>query len=251
VLYQGAIEIAANTERTIDAQVTKEVAGTEQAAQEALKSIAVKIEQDGNTVRITSPKPKDEQPAVHAHTETTVRVPPGTTLDLRTGNGNVSLTGGTGNGLLATANGFIRATDHKGALDLKCGRGAIIVQQGGGRLDMEVDRGNIEIRATKADVIARSANGDIRFEGTPGDGPQSFDSEHGSIILALPASARFRVDAQAAQGTVTNEFPLTTWSPVGKSTTRLSGAVGGDSSTSIKLRTQNGNIVLKRLKAAD
>jgi DUF4097 and DUF4098 domain-containing protein YvlB len=117
---------------------------------------------------------------------------------------------------------------------------------------MEVDRGNIEIRATKADVIAHNANGDIRFEGTPGDGQQSFDSEHGSIILALPASARFQVDAQAANGTVTNEFPLTSSArPVGESRTRLSGAVGGASSTSIKLRTRNGNIVLKRLKAAD
>jgi hypothetical protein len=77
-------------------------------------------------------------------------------------------------------------------------------------------------------------------------------ASNGSIIFALPGSARFRVDTQARNGTVTNEFSLTSSaSAAGKSRTRLSGAVGGDSSTSIKLRTQNGNILLKRLKAAD
>jgi len=252
-LYQGAIEIAANTEGAIDAQVTKEAkAGTPEAAREALKSIDVKMEQEGSTVRITSRKPKAEEPSVHSHAKAVVRVPPGTMLYLQTGNGAVNLNGGTGNGRLATTNGFIYVRDHKGTLDVKTANGAIIVRGGAGRLDMKTDHGEIDIRATKADVMARSANGDIRFEGTPGEGQQSFDSENGSIIVALPASARFRVNAQAANGAVTNEFPLTSSaSPAGESTTRLSGAVGGDSSTSIKLRTQNGNIVLKRLKAAD
>jgi hypothetical protein len=252
-LYRGAVEITANTEGAIEAEVTKEAkAGTQEAARKALKSIDVKVEQDGKTVRITSPKPKDEHPGVHSDTKAVVRVPPGTALELRTGKGNVNLNGGTGNGRITTTNGFIRVTDHKGALDLKTAHGSIIVQGGSGRLDMKTDHGEIHIRAKKVDVIARSANGDIRFAGTPGDGEQSFDSENGSIILTLPASARFRVDAQAANGTVTNEFPLTSSvSPVGESRTRLSGAVGGDSSTSIKLRTQNGNIVLKRLKAAE
>jgi hypothetical protein len=252
-LYQGPIEITANTEGAIEAQVTREAkAGTQEAARKSLTSIDVKMEQDGSTVRITSPKPKDEHPGAHSHAKAVVRVPPGTTLDLRTGNGNVSLNGGTGNGRLTTTNGFINVKDHKGRLDLKTAHGSIIVRGGAGRFDMKTDHGGIHIRATKADVIARSANGDIRFEGTPGDGQQSFDSENGSIILALPASARFRVDAQAANGTVTNEFPLSSSaSPAGESRIRVSGTVGGDSSTSLKLRTQNGNIVLKRLKAAD
>jgi DUF4097 and DUF4098 domain-containing protein YvlB len=113
---------------------------------------------------------------------------------------------------------------------------------------MKADAGGIEIRETKADVKARSAKGDIRFEGMPGEGQQSFDSDDGNILLALPASARFRLDAQAKNGTATNEFSLTSASDgAGNSSTRLSGTVGGDSSTSIKLRTQNGNIVIKRL----
>ena len=248
-LDQGAIEITDNTKGAIDAQVTKEAnAGTQGAAREALKGIEVDMEQEGKTVRITSPKPRQEQPGVLAQTGTVVLVPPGTTLDLRTGNGNVNLNGGTGNGRLATTNGFIRVTDHKGTLDLKTARGTIIVRGGAGRLDMKVDAGEIEIRETKADVTARSAKGNIRFEGMPGEGQQSFDSDNGNILLALPASARFRLDAQANNGTVTNEFSLTPApDAAGNSSTRLSGTVGGGSSTSIKLRTQNGNIVIKRL----
>jgi hypothetical protein len=130
-LYQGAIEITANTESTIDAQATKEAqAGTQEAAREALKSIDVKMDHEGSSVRITSPKPKDEQPGVHSRTQAVVRVPPGTTLDLRTGNGNVSLNGGTGDGRVATANGVIRVADHKGTLELRSARGAIIVRRG-------------------------------------------------------------------------------------------------------------------------
>jgi hypothetical protein len=160
----------------------------------------------------------------------------------------VNLNGGTGNGRLATTNGFINVKDHQGVLDLKTAHGAIIVKGGAGRLDMKTERGEIDIRATKADVMARSARGDIRFEGTPGDGQQSFDSENGNIILALPATARFRVDAQAGNGTVTNVFSLTTSAGAAvDSRTRLKGSVGGDSSTSIRLRSQKGNIVLKRL----
>jgi hypothetical protein len=82
-LYQGAIEVTANTEVAIDARVTKGAkAGTQEAAREALKGIDVKMEQEGSTVRITSPKPKDEQPGVHSHAKAVVRVPPGTALDL-------------------------------------------------------------------------------------------------------------------------------------------------------------------------
>src|SRR5262249_46215266 len=160
----------------LDAQVTKEAnGGTREAAREALKSIAVKMEQEGSTVRITSPKPEDEQPGVQAHAKAVVRVPPGTTLDLRTGNGAVDLNGSTSNGRLATSNGFIYVKDHKGTLDVKTAHGAIIVRGVAGQLDMQTEHGEINIRATKANVMARSS-GDIRFEGTPGEGQHSFDS---------------------------------------------------------------------------
>jgi len=249
-LQNGAVEIAADADGSIDARVTKEAkADTQEAAQDALKSLEVNMEQEGDTVKITSRMPAKEKRGTHASASAVLRVPPGTTLDAQTANGAVSLTGSTGEARIETSNGAIRVRDCTSALDLKTANGAISVTGGAGQVKATTANGSVEIQGARAVVTAHSTNGALHFKGMLGKGQQSFHTNNGSIVLELPADARFRVEAETVHGRVTSEFSIA--SSAGKTKNRLSGTTGEDASTTLKLHTQNGSITLKRQKAAD
>jgi DUF4097 and DUF4098 domain-containing protein YvlB len=246
-LHNGAVEITANAESGIDAKVTKEArAETDAAAKEALKSLEVKMEQEGDTVRIKAGKLEGEKRTIHVVASAVLRVPPGTTLDVQTANGAVHLTGAAGNARIRTANGAIHVKDCKSTLDLHTANGAIHVEGGAGQLTMKTVNGGLHIQGTKAVVNAQTNNGGIHFDGSLGEGQQSLNTHNGSISLSLPADSRFRIEADTRNGRVTSEFAVQ--STDGKSKTRLKGSVGESPSTTLKLHTENGSIILKRQK---
>jgi RNA polymerase sigma factor (sigma-70 family) len=249
-LHNGPVEIKASDEGAIDARITKEArALTEEAAQEALKTIEVKMEQEGDTVRITARRPPEQKQGISTQASAVVRVPPGTAVDVQTANGAVDLTGTTAPAKIRTANGAIRVKDCKNALDLKTSNGAIHAEGGTGRLQLNTSNGGVDIKGTKAVVTAHTNNGGVHFDGSLAEGQHSFETNNGGIILSLPADARFRVDAETSHGRVTSDFTIRTSGS--KSKTRLQGAVGEDSSVTIKIRTHNGGIHLQRQGKAE
>jgi DUF4097 and DUF4098 domain-containing protein YvlB len=249
-LQNGAIEITAAAENAIDAQVTKEAkAETKVIAQEALKSIDVKMTQEEGVVRITAREPRQEHSGVQAAASAILRVPSGTTLNLQTANGAVRVTGVSGAARIQSANGSIHVKDCKSALDLQTTNGAVHALGGAGQLKVNTVNGSVHVQGTKAVVTARSANGGLHFEGTLAEGQQTFDTDNGSIVVSLPSNAHFRVEAQTHHGRVTSEFAIV--SEEGKARNRLKGRVGDETSTVLKLHTQNGSIMLKKQMPAD
>jgi RNA polymerase sigma factor (sigma-70 family) len=249
-LGNGSVEVTTSGEGAIDAQVTKEAkATTQEDADEALKGIDVKMEQEGNTVRITAREPRQHEPGVSAGASAVLRVPRGTTLDLHTSNGGVKLTGAAGNATIETTNGGIHIKDCKSTLELTTTNGPITVTGGAGQVKAKSTNGGINLQATKAVITARTTNGAVQFTGTLGEGQHSLHTNNGSIVLTLPANAQFRVEAGTSNGRVGSDFTIT--STTGKSKTHVKGAVGENPTTTIKLQTQNGSIILKQQKAGN
>jgi RNA polymerase sigma factor (sigma-70 family) len=241
--FNGLIDVQTGAAGTVAAKAVKSVlALTKEAAVEDLKNIDVQMKQEGDTVRITA-KPKGEQKLTNRAAAVELRVPPGAGLDLRTSNGKVTVSGGTGDAAVTSSNGRIEVKGSKGALRLKTSNGGIRVEGGSGQLDLRTSNGPIDVKAAKAKVSAHTTNGSIRFAGSLADGEHSFETSNGGVSVALPADARFHLDAQTSNGRVTCGFAHK--KPEGKSKSRLQTTVGENPAVSLKLRTSNGNVAVQ------
>ena len=243
-LFNGSIDLVADAEGSVQVRVTKQGGGeTGELAQAALKNVDVKMTQEDDTVRVTASL-LEENKKTNSGASAEVRVPPGAVLELQTSNGAVSLQGGSGKADVKTSNGPIQAKEHKGSLHLATSNGPITVAGGTGRLDLKTSNGGIKIHGDKADIAAHTSNGSIQFQGTLAVAEHSFHTSNGSIVLALPADARFRFEAETTHGTIVDDFSGER--PHKKAGNHLAGTVGQNPSTSLKLSTSNGNIALQR-----
>jgi RNA polymerase sigma factor (sigma-70 family) len=245
-LHNGAIEVEATAETTVEASVTKQGKGkTEEIAKEALKKIEVKMTQEGDTVRIQEIRKEDVPSSEYSASATAaLKVPAGATLELHTKNGAVTINGGTGKIQVQTSNGSITASKAKGAIELRTSNGQIVVKDAAGPIDVKTHNGEIEIQGENGLVKAETLNGSVHFKGSLAKGEHSLRTSNGEITVALPSDASFRLDAETTHGRIKNEF--STDSAAGKGKTQLRSTVGQNPVVDIRLRTTNGSITLRR-----
>jgi DUF4097 and DUF4098 domain-containing protein YvlB len=259
-----------------------------------LKKLDLKMEQDGDTIRIVAKTPPGERYVGEAPAK--LKVPAGANLELRTSFNDVSVTGVNGaidakssNGGLAiregsgdlklntsfgkidveapaagvqatTSNGDITIKKTKGPLTLKSSFGAIRIDSAESDVNAETSNGNIQIHGAKGQVLARSSfgnieidgestvvngetsNGTISFTGSLAESENVFKTSFGHITLTLPADAQFGLDAKTSFGVIKTGFTLATTGSSSK--THLTGTVGANPKTTLKLTTSNGNIVV-------
>jgi DUF4097 and DUF4098 domain-containing protein YvlB len=241
--FNGAIEVTAHPKGAVTAKVTKSAqAATEETAKEDLKNVDVQMTQDGDTVHITA-KSVGEHPLTNRAAGVELQVPPGSTLDLHTSNGKVTITAPVGDAKVRTSNGKIELKGGKGKLELKTSNGSITADGSAGTLDLRTSNGAISVKSTQASVTARTSNGAIHFTGALADGEHAFHTTNGSIHLSLPANAQFRVEGHTTHGKATSEFQFKDGDSAKK--TNLKGMVGDNPAATIKLHTSNGNIEIR------
>ena len=226
--FNGEIRVSAGAEGKVAANWVKRGSGLSQADAEAdLQNVEVTLKAEGDTLRVVARR-TDNRTAHNSGARFDVNVPAGSTLELRTSNGEVTVRGVTGDVLIDTSNGQIR------------------LDGGQGRLDLSTSNGAIDITAQEALVNADSSNGSLRFEGSLVEGSHNFSTSNGAIVVTLPAGARFRVSANTSNGEVTSDFPVTVSGSLRKG--ELNGAVGENPGISLSLRSSNGNIEIRQRK---
>jgi RNA polymerase sigma factor (sigma-70 family) len=243
-VFNGDIEVVVGAEGAVEARLTKRSqALTEEEAREGLKKVEVQMTQEKGAVRITARRLQEKRPGQESVTAQ-LRVPPGSVLDLRTSNGPVKVTGGTGDVKVLTSNGAIRAEGGKGALRLTTRNGEIVVSGATGVTELKTNNGRIDVQGEKAVVKAETSNGAVAFRGSLAGGEHTLSTHNGPVTVTLPAGARFRVDASTNHGPIKNEF--------GGATVRtgrhLVATVGETPTASLKLHTSNGPIDIRRMK---
>ncbi len=177
-----------------------------------------------------------------------VKVPPGAVLDLKTSNGSVKLTGGTGKVTVQTSNGSVHVGGATGELHLATSNGPVTVTGARGRADVKTSNGSIDLEVEKGLVTAHTSNGPVRVRGTLADGEHSVTTSNGRIAVTLPAAARFRFDASTVNGGITTEFGESPKSKPGGA--HLRAEVGDNPAVSLTLRTTNGGIQILKEEAA-
>jgi hypothetical protein len=227
--FNGSIDAVAGGGGKAGITVTKRGSGATQSAAEAdLKNVIVSMVQDGyNKITITIKR------AVQPNTGNSggsvkLTLPADAKVQFTTSNGAISTTGISGDANVHTSNG------------------SLILKGVAGRVDAETSNGKVDIDAAKAvSVNASTSNGEIIFKGALTDAEQTFRTSNGRIRLALPADAKFRINATTSNGKVTTDYAVTTSGTMKEN--RLEGTVGDNPSITVRAETSNGAIDITKM----
>jgi Toastrack DUF4097 len=131
----------------------------------------------------------------------TVRVPPGTPVEVDSRSGDVSAAALSGPVRLTTASGDVSASDLSGPARLSTASGDIQVHDLSGTATLEASSGDVEGDDLNSGIVrARTGSGDVDL--VFATAPSSADAETGSgdVDVLVPRSARYAVDAETSSG---------------------------------------------------
>jgi lia operon protein LiaG len=210
-----------------------------------------------------------------------VRVPSGTTLDLKVGAGSVSaegtrsdlsldviaagvtLSGTRGNVLVETASGSVEARDTEGNLDIDTGSGSVElkgvratslrVDTGSGsvqcdnvtadEIDIDTGSGAVDIgTATARTVRVDVGSGAVDVALSREARDVYVDTGSGSVTLRVPESIGADVDFSTGSGDIDSDLPITIQ---GRGRGSLKGRIG-DGAAHITVSTGSGGIRIRR-----
>jgi hypothetical protein len=212
---------AKDTTITAEARLTS----TERADQ---FTVEASMQPDG-TLRIRPVWPGGER-EMNEQCNITVVAPQLTSVDARTSNGSVSVSGGAGKTIVRTSNGSVALEDRTGSVYVRTSNSGIAVSGGAGPLDLGSSNGTITIRGTGPGVDhqaydwrASTSNGSIRLDLPQPAGRVRASTSNGKASVV-------RRDAGGAQTTLASSSSID-YSP---------GVGGGE----ILLSTSNGSVVV-------
>lgn len=142
---------------------------SEAAAERGLQQFDVQIELEGDMVRVTTRGQAGFFLGRAPFVTLRIAVPANTRLDVQSVNGNLSVDGVGGEGVLRTTNGAITGKDLEGRLIFKTTNGDITLEHLAGVATLETVNGDVHLRDGRAQrITASSMNGDLTFRGVTG-----------------------------------------------------------------------------------
>jgi len=213
------------------------------------------IEQSGNSIRIGHNLPEDVKR--HVSIDYEITVPPDTSLQARSGSGNIGVDGVRSTVETETGSGDIRLHDIGSKLRAQTGSGNIRAESvaapfwaqtgsgdieagltGSGDVDVHTGSGTIRIRGIKGGVRARAGSGNIETDGSV-TGPWQLHSGSGNVTLAVGSGNGFNLDVHTGSGTIHSDLPITVQGSLGKH--ELKGTVQGGG-PDVEVSTGSGDV---------
>lgn len=187
----GDVTVKTGTDGQVKIVAEKTAWGADEAeAQKELDELIVLIEQDGNTVEISLQHP-DQMNVLNLrpdiwNVEFTVTVPEGTAATLHSINGNILLSGTTGEADLQTGFGSVEISNLSGAVLVKTNSGNITATDisSEGDVSLMSDFGNVTAeRISAANLSVASTNGTLDVREIEASGVLKVGSDFGGITL--------------------------------------------------------------------
>lgn len=216
----GRITVTSWDQPRVRVIAKKEVDGDRDQLKKALQELRVEMQpRDGGLV-ITTHYPKDQQGIasifdwlsgdhIDANVRYDITVPRTMNLDVSNTNGGIVLSDVTGTHELDTTNGKIEVSRCAGSLDASTTNGSIHAEL------LRVNKGQ----------------------------PMRFETTNGRIEVAVPANAAADIDASTTNGSISSDLPVAT---TRTSSNSLRGTINGGG-TSMRLRTTNGGIIIRKI----
>ncbi len=191
----------------------------------------VRDSQSGNRVELEVRSPRTNW-EIGVDTRTTrieLKVPPEASLDIHSGDGDLSVRDIKGEINLSTQDGKIEAVSIEGALHATTGDGNMRVQ---GRFDA------LNLRTGDGRIYAQISQGSQMVSGW------SVRSGDGNVELSLPEGFSANLDVQTGDGRITSDLPITVSGSLDH--TSLRGKLNGGGPT-LSIHTGDGSVYLKHM----
>jgi DUF4097 and DUF4098 domain-containing protein YvlB len=192
------------------------------------REVRVNARQTGNRIDIEVRVPRMTFQFGRRSLRLELVVPPEADMDLRTGDGNVEVSGVRGTQKISTGDGNIDARSLEGSINIGTGDGNIVVDGRFDLLDVHTGDGHIDADARAGSKMAFG---------------WSLRTGDGNVRLALPAQFSANLDAHTGDGRVTVDFPVTISGSMDRDTLRAPINGGGPT---LRIRTGDGQITIDK-----
>lgn len=245
--FDGSVEVRSWDRNEVLVEIEKRARD-----EEALKSIEVKAEQQGNRIDIDVRRPAGRDTfvgfGIHVSTvaNVTVTVPRRVTLAARSGDGSIRVSRLDGRVELRTADGSVRAGDIKGDLDVETGDGSVTVDDVEGNATVDTTDGGITLSGKLAKLKVKTGDGSVTVRADRGSAmgsDWSITTQDGSVAVYLPDSFSADLDAQTGDGRVRSEIDVKGSVPA-ENARSLRGKIGQGGQL-LRIRTGDGAINLR------
>ena len=145
-------------------------------------------------------------------TQVTIETPAQLTLQARTSDGNVDLTGLQGDLGLTSGDGNLTLDHVSGALRIKAGDGQVRITDAEGALEARTSDGNLSVDGLFHSLALHTSDGTLDLnlrQGTKLTEASSIQSSDGSVTLHVPQGFAADLDVHTSDGRVDCALPLT------------------------------------------
>jgi Putative adhesin len=184
-------------------------------------------------------------------TRVTVESPAQLTLQARTSDGNVTLSGLQGDLSLTTGDGNLTLDHVLGNLRIKSGDGQVKITDADGAIDARTSDGNLSVDGLFHALALHTSDGtlDLRLrEGTKLAGASTIQSSDGSVTIRVPRNFAADLNVHTSDGHVDCALPLTMdhYQSGGEQSHELRGKLNGGG-TPLTIHTSDGNVKIEYL----
>lgn len=268
----GDIRIAAGSGRDLTIEITRQARGrTEADARAGLARVRVETTHRGDRATARTVYPNERQSNYSVSVDYVITAPAGTRIIAKNVSGDLTVTRINGEISVNTTSGDVTITDADRVLTAKTVSGDIVLRNVGAeglleastmsgdvtatavtarRLDISSLAGTATVRDAKAAAVTvKSMAGDVVFDGDlAAGGRYEFQSQSGTVRLALDGRTGFTFEARTFAGSVTTEIPLkvtTVGAGTRRATRNLSGTFG-DGSATVTATSFSGSVVVTK-----
>ena len=183
-------------------------------------------------------------------TRVTVESPAQLTLEAKTSDGNVTLSGLQGDLGLTTGDGNVTLDHVSGNLRIKSGDGQVKVTNAEGAIDAHTSDGNLSVDGLFHALALHTSDGSLDLslrEGTQLTGATTIQSSDGSVTVRVPQSFAADLNVHTSDGHVDCALPLVmNHYQSGESGHELHGKLNGGG-TPLTIHTSDGNVKIEQL----
>jgi len=174
-----------------------------------------------------------------------VEVPTKTSVEIRTGGGDIKISHLEGNTTLETSGGDVAVSDLAGNLTATTSGGDFILHDLTGEVNVKTSGGDIKLEDAGGRVEARTSGGDVEVAFGRGNAKGGeIETSGGDIKVRVDPAVSLNLDASASSGEVTSDLPLKVTGEVSQS--RLHATLGSGGQT-LRAHTNGGSIHLSAL----
>jgi len=174
-----------------------------------------------------------------------VQVPTKTSVEIRTGGGDVKVSQLEGEVNLETSGGDVGVSNLAGNLRARTSGGDIKLRDLSGDLDVKTSGGDITLENARGRIEAHTSGGDVNAALARGNAKGGeIETSGGDIKLRIDPAVNLDLDASASSGEVTSNLSLKVTGEISPSRLRATLGAGGET---LRIHTNGGSIHISAL----